>query len=81
MTQDIRIRMKQHDAGHSKSTRYYRPLELIFLTLAKDRKTARRLEVKIKNRGARKYLLDQTYKYNRTYNNILGKKKISSVGK
>jgi len=69
MTQNIKVRIKQHDHGYSKSTKWHRPLELIWHTVAKDRKTARRLEIKIKNRGARKFLLDQRFKHNREYSN------------
>jgi len=69
ITQDLKLRMKQHDHGYSKSTKWHRPLELIWHTVAKDRKTARRLEIKIKNRGARKFLLDQRFKHNREYSN------------
>ncbi len=71
ITQDINIRMSVHNKGYSKSTRYYRPLKLIFLTIATDRKTARKLEVKIKSRTAKKFLIDQRHKLHRPYQNIL----------
>jgi len=71
ITQDLDIRMKQHNKGYSKSTKWYRPLKLIFATIAKDRKTARRLEVKIKNITAKRYLLNQRFRPNRPYKNIL----------
>lgn len=74
MTQDISIRMKQHNKGYSISTRYFRPLQLIWATGVRDRKTARRLEVKIKNISPHKYLLCQIYKNNRPYRNILNTK-------
>ena len=71
ITQNLTIRMQQHNKGYSKSTRWHRPLKMIFATIAKDRKTARRLEVKIKNRTAKRYLLDQIFRPNRPYQNIL----------
>jgi putative endonuclease len=71
ITQDLSIRMKQHDKGYSKSTKWHRPLKLIFATIAKDRQSARRLEVKIKNISAKRYLLNQRFRPNRPYSNIL----------
>ncbi len=71
ITQDLDVRIKQHNKGYSKSTRWFRPLKLIFATIAKDRKTARRLEIKIKNISAKRYLLNQRFRPNRPYSNIL----------
>lgn len=71
ITQDLHKRIKQHNKGYSKSTKWYRPLKLIFATIAKDRKTARRLEVRIKNITAKRYLLHQRFRHNRPYSNIL----------
>lgn len=71
LTQNIIIRIRQHEKGQSKSTRWHRPLFLIWATEVKDRKTARRLEVRIKHQGARMFLLRQQYKPNRMHKNIL----------
>lgn len=71
MTNDFVRRMKEHDNGQSKSTQRYRPIAQIWQTVTADRKTARRLEVKIKNRGARLFLLDQRFRPNRMYKNLL----------
>ena len=73
ITQDIHNRLQQHNKGQSKSTKWFRPLKLIYVTIVKDRKTARRLEVKIKNTTAKRYLLHQRFRPNRTYQNIIDK--------
>ena len=49
-------RLKEHQDGKSKSTKWYRPVKMIYSKDFKTRKEARRLEVKIKNSGAKKYL-------------------------
>ena len=49
-------RLKEHQDGKSKSTKHYRPVKMIYSKEFKTRKEARRLEVKIKNLGAKKYL-------------------------
>lgn len=56
ITKDIVKRMQQHANGESKSTKYKRPLKLIYFVKMRDYKEARWLEVKIKNTGAKKYL-------------------------
>jgi predicted GIY-YIG superfamily endonuclease len=55
-TQDFATRLKQHNAGYSKSTRHKRPLVPVWQTQVSTRKQARALEVHIKGRGARRYL-------------------------
>lgn len=49
-------RLKEHQDGKSKSTKWYRPVKMIYSKEFSTRKEARRLEVKIKNLGAKKYL-------------------------
>lgn len=71
MTKDIKLRLSQHEKGYSKSTRWFRPLVCLWVTEVKDRTAARRLEVKIKNRGAKLFLLDQRFRPNRIHRNIL----------
>lgn len=56
ITKDIKKRLLQHKAGQSKSTQYLLPVALIYLTYNTTRKKARLLEVKIKNRGATRYM-------------------------
>ena len=56
ITNNITRRFKEHSNGRSISTRYKRPVILIYLREANDRKTARRIEVKIKGMGAKRFL-------------------------
>lgn len=65
ITKDIRIRMLQHERGESKSTKYKRPLKLIYIVKFKDYKDAHWLEKKIKNRGAKQYLCRAPRKINK----------------
>ena len=71
MTRDLEMRKLQHDKGLCKSTRYNKPLTLIWATKVKDRLFARRLEKKIKHYTAKKFLLHQKYKENRIHSNII----------
>jgi len=56
MTNNITRRLKEHEKGQSKSTQRALPVKLIYLRTAADRKTARRIEVKIKRIGASRFL-------------------------
>lgn len=56
ITDNIVRRLKQHRMGESKSTVGKRPVKLIWLNESKDRKEARRIEVKIKSIGARRFM-------------------------
>ena len=56
ITNNIVKRTAQHDMGQSKSTKWHLPLKLIYKTTHTTRTAARRLEVKIKNMGAARYL-------------------------
>jgi len=56
MTNNLKRRMEEHNTGKSISTRNYLPAKLIYYTTLTDRKQARWLEKKIKNRGAARYL-------------------------
>lgn len=56
ITNNIEKRKAQHDKGQSKSTKRHLPVKLIYTCTNTTRKAARRLEVKIKNMGAAKYL-------------------------
>lgn len=65
MTNNINRRLQEHISGKSISTRRHLPLALIFITTCPDKFIARRLEIKIKNKGAKKFLtmnkLEKTY--------------------
>ncbi len=56
MTEDLNRRLREHKAGSSKSTRRHLPLTLEFVVRIEGRKAARVLEVRIKNRGAGRWL-------------------------
>ena len=61
ITNNIGTRLIQHIGGQSKSTKRHLPLKLIYKTTHTTRPAARRLEVKIKNMGAAKYLSKLKY--------------------
>ena len=56
ITNNIIKRKSQHDMGQSKSTKWHLPVKLIYEMTHSTRKEARRMEVKIKNMGAARYL-------------------------
>ena len=56
ITNNLDRRMKEHSAGRSKSTRMHMPADLVWLRLRETRIEARELEVKIKSRGARRFM-------------------------
>lgn len=56
ITNNIVKRTAQHDMGQSKSTKRHLPVKLIYKMPHTTRSEARRLEVKIKNMGAARYL-------------------------
>ena len=61
ITNNIATRLIQHISGQSKSTKMHLPVKLVYKTTHTTRKEARRLEVKIKNMGAAKYLSKLKY--------------------
>jgi len=48
-TSDLRERIKEHKNGQVDSTRYRRPLELIYYEAYKDEKIAKKREVRLKS--------------------------------
>lgn len=56
ITNNLAKRTAQHDMGQSKSTKWHLPIKLIYQMTHSTRKEARRMEVKIKNMGAARYL-------------------------
>lgn len=72
-------RLTDHETGRSISTRYKRPLKMVFLFQCPDRSSARKLEVRIKRTGAHKFLMrnqnsllqDKEHLKYYDYNNIL----------
>lgn len=57
ITNNINRRLKEHINGRSISTRKHLPIALMFLTDTFNRKIARRIEKKIKNKGAKKFMI------------------------
>lgn len=61
-TNDIKRRIDDHNAGRSSSTKFYRPLVLVYKENYKDEKAARSREHEIKrNRKLKESLLKQIY--------------------
>lgn len=56
MTNNIDRRLKEHGDGRSKSTRRHLPVEIKFLARCNGRHEARKMELLIKARGAKKWL-------------------------
>lgn len=63
ISKDIESRLSQHNAGSCKSTRKLNGWIVVYLMVKPDRKEARKLEVKIKNRGAKRYIYDSSQKH------------------
>lgn len=61
LTNDIDRRLSEHQAGRSISTRWGRPVTLVHLQMRETRIEARKLEVKIKKMGAKRYLLKNRF--------------------
>lgn len=57
-TNDINDRIKRHNAGFSKSTKYGKPWQLVTFYELATRSEAMFLENKIKKRGIRRFLED-----------------------
>lgn len=56
ITKHMAKRLQQHQSGQSKSTKWHLPVKLVYKEPHTTRIAARRLEVKIKNIGALRYL-------------------------
>lgn len=69
ITNDCTRRLLEHSKGRSKSTKYNLPFQLIFLVSLYSRQASRKLEVYIKNKGARKYMTQN--KLDGNYYNIV----------
>lgn len=57
ITQNLIKRLKQHYNGQSGFTSNFTVLSLVYITVSDNYKAARKVEVKIKRFGARKYML------------------------
>lgn len=56
MTNNLSRRMKEHDSGHTKTTRIMKGLKLIYKEELEDRKSARIRELYLKSSAGRKFL-------------------------
>jgi len=64
ISNDINKRLREHNAGKCRSTKYGIPWTLVFYEESTTRETARTLEVKIKNKGPKRFFeeIDNTLK-------------------
>jgi putative endonuclease len=60
LTQNYDKRLERHEKGWSKTTRAYKPFELIFLTEIGDRMTARLVEKYLKSGAGKEFLKSLT---------------------
>jgi predicted GIY-YIG superfamily endonuclease len=56
-TKDLKLRLSQHNAGMVKSTKFYKPLILIYYEAYPDYSLARKRELELKNNGQQKEIL------------------------
>ena len=56
MTQDVSLRLKQHNAGKTQSTKAYRPWVLFFSESYETRDLARKREVYLKSGVGKEYI-------------------------
>ncbi|NOS93874.1 MAG: GIY-YIG nuclease family protein, partial [Cyclobacteriaceae bacterium] len=57
-TQDLENRLLEHNSGETKSIKHGIPWEVVWKTLLPSRAEAMQLEIKIKKRGAKRFLED-----------------------
>lgn len=62
MSENYKKRLNQHQKGKCKTTKKHLPVTLIKHFVCEDRTQARKLEVKIKKRGAKRFMNDLIYK-------------------
>lgn len=56
--EDFSVRLEQHNSGRNKSTKSGMPWEIVFSKQFTTRAEATSLEIKIKKRGAKRFLED-----------------------
>ena len=61
LTRDLELRLREHNSGRTKSTKYYRPWEIFYTEEASSLKIAREREKKLKS-GCGKELLKELLK-------------------
>jgi len=60
-TQDIEVRINQHNSDHTKSTKGKGPWKLVKSFLFETRYEAMQLQKQIKKRGAERFLMDKGF--------------------
>jgi putative endonuclease len=56
-TRDLQKRFEDHNSGKTKSTRFYKPFELVYYEAYKNYSLARKRELELKNKGQQKEIL------------------------
>jgi len=56
-TKDLRTRFKQHNLGQVKSTKFYKPLDLVYYESYSDYSLARKREIELKKNSQQKEIL------------------------
>jgi putative endonuclease len=61
-TDDVKKRLVEHNLGKTKSTKPYRPFELVYIENFSDKRSARKREIFLKkNAKARKEIINNIY--------------------
>jgi putative endonuclease len=56
-TKDLRKRFKEHNLGQVKSTKFYKPLSLVYYEAYESYSLARKREIELKTKGQQKEIL------------------------
>jgi len=64
MTNDLGRRLKEHECGYCRYTKKHGMKKVVYTEVLPDRKKARKREVYIKNRGAKRFLIVKKYSIN-----------------
>jgi putative endonuclease len=59
LTNDVSRRLKEHNQGKTRSTRFYRPWELFYTDVVDNLNSARCLELKLKSGSGKEFLKKQ----------------------
>lgn len=62
-SEDLQSRIKEHNAGYSKSTKFYLPIELIHYEAYKNKEDAKRREQYLKTNRGRTTLMTMLKEY------------------
>ena len=62
-TVDLRKRLKQHNSGHTSSTKHRRPLEVIYYEMCQNESDARSRELYLKSGMGKRYLKNRLSRF------------------